>query len=57
MVHSHLIVELNTNQFHAGLNEIDSHLVGKRSDEYLNELLQGVENANQALFDAMHVAR
>ena len=53
---SHLIVGLNTNQFHAGLNEIDSHFEGKRSDGYLDELLQEVGNANQALFEAMHVA-
>lgn len=56
MYYSHLLVVLNTNQFHAALSEIRSHFQGKRSDEYLNVLLQGVENSNQVLFEAMHVA-
>lgn len=52
----HLNQGLNSKQFHAGLSEICSHFQGKCSDDYMNTLLQEVENANQTLFEAMHIA-
>lgn len=50
-----LSLVLDTNKFHAGLNEICNHFEDKRSDEYLNGLVQEVKTANQSLFDAMRI--
>lgn len=47
---------LGANQFHAGLTEICTHFLDFQSDEYLNGLVQNVEDANQSLFKAMHIA-
>ena len=47
---------LGANQFHAGLTEICTHFLDFQSDEYLNGLVQKVEDANQSLFKAMHIA-
>ena len=56
MITYYLNQGLNSNQFHAGLSEICRHFEDKRADDYMNTLLQEVENANQALFEAMHIA-
>lgn len=45
-----LFTGLCANQFHAGLGEICSHFKDKRSDEYLNILVQEATLANDALF-------
>ena len=47
---------LDSNQFHAGLTEICTHFQDFQSDEYLNGLVQEVDDANQTLFKAMHIA-
>ena len=46
-------LKLNSNQFHTGLNEICHHFEGNRSDEYLNGLVQEVENARVMLFQSI----
>lgn len=46
---------LDTNKFHAGLNEIHNHFEDQRPDDYLNGLVDEVRTANQSLFDAMRV--
>lgn len=50
-----LFTGLGVNQFHAGLGEICTHFGEKRSDEYLNNLVQEVESANAALFGVMNI--
>lgn len=51
-----LFTGLDANQFHAGLDEICRHFEGKRSDEYLNSLVQEATLANDALFGVMNIA-
>lgn len=50
-----LSLVLDTNKFHAGLNEIHNHFEDQRPDDYLNGLVEEVRTANQALFAAMRV--
>lgn len=51
-----LFTGLGANQFHAGLDEICSHFKDKRSDDYLNGLVQEMTLANDALFGVMNIA-
>lgn len=56
MKNDSLFTGLGANQFHAGLDEICRHFNGKRSDEYLNGLVQEATHANDALFGVMNIA-
>ncbi len=49
-------MRLGSNQFHAGLTEICTHFQDFQSDDYLNGLVRDVDDANQTLFKAMHIA-
>jgi len=46
---------LDSNKFHAGLDEVRRHFEGNRDDAYLSGLLAEVEAANQALIGALNV--
>ena len=48
---------LSSNQFHAGLLEIGRQFEALRSDEYLNGLVGELATTNEALLDAMHIAK
>ena len=39
----------------AGLKEICNHFHGKRTDAYIDTLVQEVEKANQSLFEVLYV--
>lgn len=52
---SHLSLVLDSNQYHAGLLEICHQFEGGTSDEYLNGLVASLAQANNALFDVMHI--
>ena len=56
MKKSYLYKGLGSNQFHAGLTEICTHFQDFQSDDYLNGLVRDVDDANQTLFKAMHIA-
>ena len=45
---------LDSNKFHAGLDEVRRHFEGNRDDAYLSGLLAEVEAANQALIGALN---
>lgn len=51
----HLSMALNSNQYHAGLLEICHQFEDSTSDEYLNGLVASLAQANNALFDVMHI--
>ncbi len=48
-------LQLNSDQFHAGLLEICRHFDGKHSDDYLNGMVEDLSKSNEMLFAAMHV--
>ena len=56
MKKNYLYKGLGSNQFHAGLAEICTHFQDFQSDEYVNGLVRDVDEANQTLFKAMHIA-
>ena len=51
----HLSLVLDSNQYHAGLLEICHQFEDSTSDEYLNGLAASLAQANNALFDVMHI--
>ncbi len=51
----HLSLVLDSNQYHAGLLEICHQFEDSTSDEYLNGLVASLAQANNALFDVMHI--
>ena len=55
MKKSHLSLVLDSNQYHAGHLEICRHFEDNTSDGYLNDLVASVDQANNAIFDVMHV--
>ena len=46
---------VSSEKIQAGLKEICSHFQDKRTDAYMATLVQGVEKANQALFEVLYV--
>lgn len=50
-----LSLVLNSNQYHAGLLEICRQFEDSTSDEYMNGLVASLAQANNALFDVMHI--
>lgn len=49
-------LNLNSNEFHSGLCEIENLFASIRKDEYLTRLVSEVQNANQTLLSSMHIA-
>lgn len=49
-------LNLNSNEFHSGLCEIENLFASIRKDEYLTRLVTEVKNANQTLLNSMHIA-
>ncbi len=50
-----LNIGVSSENMQAILKEICNHFQGKRADDYLDMLVQGVEKANQALFEVLYV--
>ena len=50
-------IGVSSENMQAILKEICNHFQGKRTDDYLDMLVQGVEKANQALFEVLYVNR
>lgn len=51
----YLNLGLSSENIQAGLKEICSHFQDKRADAYMDSLVQGVEKANQLLFEVLYV--
>lgn len=50
----YLSIGVSSENMQAILKEICNHFQGKRADDYLDMLVQGVEKANQALFEVLY---
>lgn len=50
-----LSIGVSSEKMQAGLKEICSHFQDKRTDAYMDTLVQGVEKANQSLFEVLYV--
>ena len=51
----YLSIGVSSENMQAALKEICDHFQGKRADDYMDTLVQGVEKANQALFEVLYV--
>ena len=49
-----LNIGVSSENMQAALKEICDHFQGKRTDDYMDTLVQGVEKANQALFEVLY---
>ena len=50
-----LSIGVSSEKMQAGLKEICNHFHGKRTDAYIDTLVQEVEKANQSLFEVLYV--